>query len=40
MTMCAVLLTTKRDVDAVHTSLDAICASHAERTAAIDGLNP
>ena len=40
MAMRAVLFTAKRDVDAAHTSLDAICASHAERTAAIDGLNP
>ena len=38
--MRAVLFTAKRDVDAAHTSLDAICNSHAELTAAIDGLNP
>ena len=37
--MRALLFTAKRDVDAAHTSLDAICASHAELTAAIDGLN-
>ena len=40
MAMRAVLFTAKRDVDAAHTPLDAICASHAELTAAIDGLNP
>ena len=37
--MCAVLFTAKRDIDAAHSSLDAICASHAELTAEIDGLN-
>ena len=40
MAMRAVLFAAKRDVNAAHTSLDAICASHAELTAAIDGLNP
>ena len=40
MAMRAVLFTAKRDVDAAHTPLDGIYASHAELTAAIDGLNP
>ena len=39
MAMRALLFTAKRDVDAAHTSLDTLCASHAELTAAIDGLN-
>ena len=40
MAMRAVLFTAKRDVDAAHTTFVAICASYAELTAAIDGLNP
>ncbi len=37
--MSAVLFTAKRDVDAGHTSADAMCASHAELPAIIDGLS-
>ena len=39
MGMKAVLFTAKRDVDAANTSADAICASHADLPAAIDGLS-
>jgi len=39
MGMRAVLFTAKRDVDADRTSADAICASHAELPAVIEGLN-
>jgi hypothetical protein len=40
MAMRAILFTAKRDFDAAYTSLDTICASHAELTAIIGGLNP
>jgi len=40
MALRAVLFTVKRIVDAAHTSVDAICASHAELMAAIDELKP
>jgi HAD superfamily hydrolase (TIGR01549 family) len=36
--MRAILFTARRDVDAATTSADAICASHADLPAAVDGL--
>jgi FMN phosphatase YigB (HAD superfamily) len=39
MGMRAVLFTAKRDVDAEHTSADAVCAAHADLPAIIDRLS-
>jgi len=39
MGMRAVLFTAKRDIDAGHTSADAICGAHADLPAVIEGLN-